>query len=168
MKKFKYILLSISLALSVVAGDSPSPKPFEMRLVLEQASNDAEQMTLIQKWHDVNNNEFERKEVLFVQKTALIDENDVQFAEVSSNSPSFVPRIRIVFTHLGAEHMGNVTRDNIGKRLAFLFDGQIYSAPKIYTRITREAEIAGRFNFQEAKDLVAKINKSSMSPTSQQ
>jgi preprotein translocase subunit SecD len=123
-------------------------------------------MTLVQKWHDINNKEFERKEVLFVQKTALIDETDVQFAEISSNSPSIAPRIRIVFTHRGAEHMGTVTGDNIGKRLAFVFDGKIYSAPTIRTRITREAEIAGSFDLQEGKELVAKINKSH-EPTSQ-
>ena len=161
MKKFKLILLIASLALSVVAGDSSSSAPFQMRLILDKAADDADQMTLVHRWYDINNKEYKKtEEVVFVQKTALIDQNDVKFAEVSSNSPSFAPRISIHFTHKGAEHMAKVTQDNIGKRLAFVIDGKLYSAPKIETQIRSVAEIAGSFNLQEAKELVTKINKS--------
>jgi hypothetical protein len=72
MKPFKHILLIASLTASVVAGDPPSPPPFQMRLVLAGASNDAEQMTLATRWHDINNKAYEKKEVVFVQKTALV------------------------------------------------------------------------------------------------
>jgi len=54
-----------------------------MRLVLDKPSSDSEQMTLVQKWHDIYNKETEKKEVLFVQKTALLDQTDLKSAEVS-------------------------------------------------------------------------------------
>jgi preprotein translocase subunit SecD len=79
---------------------------------------------------------------------------------VSTNSPTFAPRIRIIFTDEGAKRLSEVTRQNIGKRLAIIIEGQIYSAPKIQPAITSgTAEIAGSFNAQEARDFVASINK---------
>ena len=95
-----------------------------------------------------------------LRRPALMDQNDVKYAEISSNSPPFSPQIRIIFTKNGAEHTGKVTLDNIGKRLAIVIAGKIYSAPQIHTQMTREATIAGSFNLQEAKELVAEINKS--------
>jgi preprotein translocase subunit SecD len=162
MKIFVYLISCCLIALAAVAADSSVSEVFQIRLVLDKPSSEAEQMTLVQKWHDFYNKDKEvvKKEVLFVQKTALLDQTDLKSAEVSTNSPSFAPRIRIVFTDNGAKRLSEVTRQNIGKRLAIVIEGQIYSAPKIQMEITSgTAEIAGSFSAQEASDFVANINK---------
>lgn len=163
MKRTIPLILGCLLVVTAVAADSTNSQVFQIRLVLDQSSTEAEQMTLVQKWHDVYNPDKEvvKKEVLFVQKTVLLDQTDLKSAEVSTNSPTFAPRIRIVFTkNEGAKRLSDVTRQHIGQRLAIIIEGQIYSAPKIATAITTgTAEIAGSFNVQEARDLVAKINE---------
>jgi preprotein translocase subunit SecD len=160
--KIVHVISGCLIAVAAVAADLSTSQVFQMRLVLDKPSSDSEQMTLVQKWHDIynKNQEVEKKEVLFVQKTALLDQTDLKSAEVSTNSPTFAPRIRIIFTDEGAKRLSEVTRQNIGKRLAIIIEGQIYSAPKIQTAITSgTAEIAGSFNAQEARDFVASINK---------
>jgi preprotein translocase subunit SecD len=158
--KIVHVISGCLIAVAAVAADLSTSQVFQMRLVLDKPSSDSEQMTLVQKWHDIYNKEIEKKEVLFVQKTALLNQTDLKSAEVSTNSPTFAPRIRIIFTDEGAKRLSDVTRQNIGKRLAIIIEGQIYSAPKIQTAITSgTAEIAGSFNAQEAREFVASINK---------
>jgi preprotein translocase subunit SecD len=162
MKRFIPLILGCLLVVTAVAADSTNSQVFQIRLVLDQSSTEAEQMTLVQKWHDIYNPDKEvvKKEVLFVQKTVLLDQTDLKSAEVSTNSPTFAPRIRIVFTNEGAKRLSDVTRQHIGQRLAIIIEGQIYSAPNIATAITAgTAEIADSFNVKEARDLVTKINE---------
>jgi len=53
-----------------------------------------------------------------------------------------------------------MTRRNVGKRLAIIIDGQVYSAPVIRTEISGgKAEISGNFSEQEAKDLAKKMSE---------
>jgi preprotein translocase subunit SecD len=53
----------------------------------------------------------------------------------------------------GARIFGDLTGKNVGKRLAIVLDHQIYSAPVIRDRISREGVITGRFTSREAADL---------------
>jgi hypothetical protein len=157
-KKLIYFVLLCVLG-SVLLFQWPSrqePEFFQMRLVLDKPSSEAEQMTLVQKWHDTDH-----KEVLFVQKTALLDRTDLKSAEVSTNTPTGTPRIDITFTDKGAKRFAEVTRQNIGRRLAIVIDGQLYSAPTINTEISGgTAAISGSFSEQEARELAAKIMES--------
>ena len=54
-----------------------------------------------------------------------------------------------------------ITRDSIGKRLAIVINGQLYSAPKIMMEIpSGTAVISGNFSEQEAKELAGQITDS--------
>jgi preprotein translocase subunit SecD len=53
----------------------------------------------------------------------------------------------------GGQIFGELTEKNIGNPLAIILDGQVYSAPVIRDRISRQGQISGRFSSEEARDL---------------
>jgi len=53
----------------------------------------------------------------------------------------------------GARKFGAATEANIGKQLAIVLDGRVFSAPTIQSRISDEGRISGQFTQQEAQDL---------------
>lgn len=54
----------------------------------------------------------------------------------------------------GARMFERITGDNVGRLLAIILDGRVYSAPVIRERIPGgRAQISGNFSFQEARDL---------------
>lgn len=58
------------------------------------------------------------------------------------------------FKTAGAKEFANVTRENVGKRLAILLDGKVISAPTINSPITGgQGIITGNFTVQSANDL---------------
>lgn len=69
------------------------------------------------------------------------------------------PYVSLEFKTQGAKQFEKVTGDNVGRRLAIILDGNVYSAPNIQTRIAGgRAQItlgAGNFNntMKEARDL---------------
>ena len=55
---------------------------------------------------------------------------------------------------MGIKQFAQITKDNIGERLAIVLDGNVYTAPRINESIpSGEAVISGRFSPDEAKDL---------------
>lgn len=64
------------------------------------------------------------------------------------------PEINFMLTSDGAKRFGDVTRNNIGRRMAIVLDGELYSAPSINSPIeTGNGQITGRFTDQEAQEL---------------
>ena len=64
------------------------------------------------------------------------------------------PQIDFTLNDNGAKRFGDVTRNNIGRRLAIVLDGQLYSAPTIQSAIeTGNGQITGHFSIQEAQQL---------------
>jgi preprotein translocase subunit SecD len=53
----------------------------------------------------------------------------------------------------GGRIFGELTEKNLQKPLAIILDGQVYSAPIIRDRISRQGQITGRFSSEEARDL---------------
>ena len=53
----------------------------------------------------------------------------------------------------GGQIFGALTEKSIGKPLAIILDKQVYSAPVIRDRISRQGQISGRFSSEEARDL---------------
>jgi preprotein translocase subunit SecD len=126
-----------------------------MRLVLDTASADSEQITLTTKNEDKT-----FTDTLNVQKTVLLDQTALQSAKSSTDALG-QPVIEINFTDDGGKRFAEVTRQNTRKRLAIIIGGQLYQAPVIQTEISGgRAQISGSFSKQEATDLAAKINQS--------
>lgn len=64
------------------------------------------------------------------------------------------PNVSVTFDSKGAQEFDLVTAANVGKRMAIVLDGKVYSAPTINERISGgRAVISGRFSTEEANDL---------------
>ncbi len=64
------------------------------------------------------------------------------------------PQIDFILNDNGAKRFAEVTRNNVGRQLAIVLDGQLYSAPTIQGAIeTGNPQITGRFTPEEAQEL---------------
>ena len=64
------------------------------------------------------------------------------------------PQISFNLTEDGAKKFADVTRNNVGQRLAIVLDGELYSAPNIQSAIeTGNGQITGSFTIKEAQEL---------------
>ncbi|MBF0171134.1 MAG: protein translocase subunit SecD [Nitrospinae bacterium] len=64
------------------------------------------------------------------------------------------PYVSIDFSKEGGRTFARLTSENVGKRMAIVLDGSIYSAPVIRESITGgSAMIDGTFSYEEARDL---------------
>lgn len=73
------------------------------------------------------------------------------------------PMISMNFNSRGARIFSRVTGENIGKRLAIVLDGEVYSAPSIKDKIPGgRASITGSFSDSEAADLALVLRSGSL------
>lgn len=62
--------------------------------------------------------------------------------------------VALEFNSRGGSIFERITGDNIGRRMAIVLDGKVYSAPVIQSRISGgKAVITGNFTLAEAQDL---------------
>jgi protein-export membrane protein SecD len=73
------------------------------------------------------------------------------------------PQVALRFDDEGSKLFADLTRDNIGKQIAILIDGQIVSAPTVQSEIANgQAVITGNFTQKEAKELVSRLNEGAL------
>lgn len=73
------------------------------------------------------------------------------------------PYVAIDFNAVGAKRFEQITAANVGKRMAIVLDGTVYSAPVIRERIAGgSAQISGAFTSQEATDLAIILRAGSL------
>lgn len=73
------------------------------------------------------------------------------------------PQVALKFDDEGARLFAELTRKNLGKRIAILIDSQIVSAPTVQSEIANgQAVITGNFTQKEAKDLVLRLNEGAL------
>ena len=150
------ILLGCLLAFTLTAAEPSKPAAFEVRLVLDSASPDSEQLTCT---HPGTAPGQKVDEKLHVQKKPLLDRSSLKSAAVQRNAITSAAEIAITFTERGAKRFAKVTRDHVGQRLAIVIDGKVYSAPKVMTEIPGgKAVISGSFTEEEAAQLAARLN----------
>jgi preprotein translocase subunit SecD len=97
----------------------------------------------------------ERKVPFVVQKRTLLTGAELNRAEVQADPNSTGNwQVAIEFNATGTRIFGEVTEQNVGKHLAIILDGNVYSAPRINERIPGgRAVITGQFTVEEARDL---------------
>ena len=97
----------------------------------------------------------ERKVPYVVQKRTLLTGAELTRAEVQADPNSLGNwQVSIEFTSAGTRIFGELTEQNVGKRLAIILDGNVYSAPRINERIpSGRAVITGHFTVDDARDL---------------
>jgi len=97
----------------------------------------------------------ERKIPYVVGKRTLLTGAELTRAEVQADPNSMGNwQVAIEFTATGTRIFGEVTEQNVGKRLAIILDGTVYSAPRVNERIPGgRAVITGQFTVDDARDL---------------
>ncbi|MDD5019017.1 MAG: protein translocase subunit SecD [Candidatus Omnitrophica bacterium] len=102
---------------------------------------------------------FELKELegekLLLSRVPELTGEYLETADVRFDQSSFgQPIVGMNLKGDGVKKFAELTKNNVGRRLAIVLDGRIYSAPRINEPIpTGEAVISGRFTPDEAKDL---------------
>jgi len=80
---------------------------------------------------------------------SVITEAREQYAERGASAV-----VSMTMNAEGAQEWSRLTGDNIGKCIAIVLDGYVYSAPNVRTKIDKgSSEISGDFTIQEAQDL---------------
>ncbi len=97
----------------------------------------------------------ERKIPFVIQKRSLLTGAELTRAEVQADPNSLGNwQVAIEFTATGTRIFGEVTEQSVGRHLAIILDGNVYSAPRINERIPGgRAVITGQFTVDEARDL---------------
>lgn len=84
-------------------------------------------------------------------------------ATVQFNSNDGSPEVSLEFNSEGAKLFEEITGRNIGKPVAIFLDGYAISTPTVNDKITGgKASISGRFNVEEAKLLVTRLNSGAL------
>jgi preprotein translocase subunit SecD len=106
----------------------------------------------------------ERKIPYVVQSKRLLSGEMLTDARVASdpNAPGNW-QVAIEFNAVGARIFGEVTEQNVGRRLAIILDGNVKSAPRINERIpSGKAVITGQFTVDEARDLAIVLREGAL------
>jgi protein-export membrane protein SecD len=92
-------------------------------------------------------------------KDTFLDGKHFRSATVTLDPTTNIPIVQIAFDDKGAKLFQELTKENIGKRLAIFVGGQLVSAPTVQTEITGgTAVITGSQNFDEANTLAQDLN----------
>ena len=91
---------------------------------------------------------------LLVKREAALTGDNLTDARVEIGDRFNQSYVAIAFDSVGGDAFDRLTAANVGRRLAIVLDGVIYSAPVIQERISQgRAQITGSFTLEEATDL---------------
>ena len=99
--------------------------------------------------------------------TVVLDGSHVTQAEAASsrdnmNNTKYV--VEVEFDKEGAKAFGDATKENVGKQISIVYDGETISAPVVQEAITDgKCEISGNFTLDSAKELASSIRIGSLS-----
>ncbi|MFP6663078.1 MAG: protein translocase subunit SecD [Deltaproteobacteria bacterium] len=89
-----------------------------------------------------------------VEKKVLLSGGQVADARVRPATQLEGPYVELVLTDTGSDDFEALTEENVGRNLAIVLDGRVFSAPNIRERIGGgRASITGNFDMKEAHDL---------------
>jgi hypothetical protein len=95
-------------------------------------------------------------ERIYLHRQAVLTNGDIASAEpVQDASGSF--SVVVSLTRDGAAKLAQTTRQNLGRRLAILVDGQVVLAPTVRSPIRASAVISGSYTKAEADRIAAGI-----------
>ncbi len=105
----------------------------------------------------------------YLHRTAELTGSAISSADVVFNPTTSRPEVLVVFNRYGTRRFGDLTTNNVGKKMAIILDEQVNSAPVIQGPITggRSTITMGgsdpRIVQQEAQDLVNVLRTGSLS-----
>lgn len=125
---------------------------------------------------DGDNKEIKVQHILFAKQTAeayqdywiyketnLTGKNLKDTAVVFTDQGISEPQVQLKFDDEGAKLFAEITKRNMGKKVAIYLDKEIISAPVVQAEITTgEAVITGNFTTDEAKELKRRLNEGAL------
>lgn len=131
-----------SAACKNIQSRNPNGKPVQFRLVKERTDSA---------------NYKKDKSIESLEDAILISEKDI--AEVYSETDHRGrPAMRLVLTNEGTNIFSDITKKNIGRIIAIVYDGQIILSPQIMTQITDgNIQVIGSFSQKEIDTMVKNI-----------
>ena len=115
---------------------------------------------------DVNGNIFELVAIKATSRDgkAPLDGGVVTDARVQYGNTGASPQVSMSMNTEGANIWARMTKENIGRQIAIVLDGMVYSYPNVQNEITGgSSQITGNFTLEEAEDL-ANVLKSGKLP----
>ena len=95
---------------------------------------------------------------------APLDGGAVTDARVQYGNTGASPEVSMTMNAEGANVWARMTKDNIGRQIAIVLDGMVYSYPNVQSEISGgSSQITGQFTLEEAEDL-ANVLKSGKLP----
>ena len=95
---------------------------------------------------------------------AVLDGGSVTDARVQYGNTGGNPEVSMSMNAEGANEWARMTKENIGKQVAIVLDGMVYSYPTVQSEIAGgSSQITGNFTLEEAEDL-ANVLKSGKLP----
>ena len=95
--------------------------------------------------------------------STLLTGRYLQKATLYFNQTTYEPSILLSFNKEGEELFAQITKENVGHRVAIYLDGAPISVPVVREEITSgQAQITGDFKAQEAKELVRNLNSGAL------
>lgn len=97
-----------------------------------------------------------------VERFAEVAGRDIQSANADTGGKTGTePVVAFTFKPEGADRFYDLTRKNVGKKLAIIVDNTVLSAPNISTGIRESGVITGNFTVETAKELATMIKSGS-------
>lgn len=125
---------------------------------------------------DGDNKEIHAQHILFVKQTPDLFGEDWKYKATNLTGKNLknvevgfeqqglsTPKIIFELDSEGAKLFADISKRNIGRRVAIYLDHKLLTAPTIQTEITNgKAEITGSYTIEEAKDLKRKLNEGAL------
>ena len=87
-------------------------------------------------------------------KGPALDGKYISSANVNYNQMTGAPEVSMSMNSKGAIEWENITGENVGRQIAIVMDGQVYSYPNVQNKISGgNSSISGHFTQQDADDL---------------
>ena len=99
-----------------------------------------------------------------VGKGPALDGKYISAASVNYNQMTGAPEVSMSMNSKGAIEWENITGENVGRQIAIVMDGQVYSYPNVQNKIAGgNSSISGNFTQQEADDLANVLKSGKLS-----
>jgi len=108
-----------------------------------------------ESYGDVILSDVENQEIKYLlYSVPILDGSMLTDSKVSYEEKSNRPMVTFALNGQGAKIFGDFTEKSVGKRMAVVLDGEVYTAPNIVQRIGGgNVQITGNFTVQEATDI---------------
>jgi len=99
-----------------------------------------------------------------VGKGPALDGKYIASANVNYNQMTGAPEVSMTMNSKGAIEWENITGENVGRQIAIVMDGQVYSYPNVQNKISGgNSAISGHFTQKDADDLANVLKSGKLS-----